>query len=103
MAEKEWDWKERGAKNCNFVREISSFPSFLSFSLLRLREVLRHQSNLENPDEDVSGNLKGLEAELSSWSPGELSMCGQKNRSREGIRDLGQGDKRRESFLPASN
>lgn len=105
MAEKEWDWKERAAKNCNFIREISldaSFPSFFSFSLSRLREVLHYQTWKTQTRMSVE-TLKGLEAELSSWSPEELSVCGQKNRSREGIIDLGRGDQRRKSFLPASN
>lgn len=72
MAEKEWDWKERAAKNCNFVREISldaSFPSFLSFSLLRLRKVLHYQSNLENPDKDVSGDPKGTGSRVEFLVP----------------------------------
>ena len=72
MAEKEWDWKERAAENGNFVREMSldaSFPSFFSFSLLRLREVLHYQSNLENPDEDVSGNPRGAGSRVEFLVP----------------------------------
>lgn len=72
MAEKEWDWKERAAENCNFVREMSldaSFPSFFPFSLLRLREVLHYQSNLENPEEDVSGNPRGAGSRVEFLVP----------------------------------
>lgn len=73
-------------------------PPLLSFSLLRLREVSHHQTNLENPDEDVNGNRKGTGSTAEFLVPWRVKRVDVRIEAGKSAETLGKATKGRKVF-----